>query len=105
MILPTNNFLAVPSGHIVNVTLIYMALAAPTIGRGKAAPKKAKMTKMDNIALESITCIDFIKAFLATHALADTFSPGTHSGLDFKLWWTGMRYVDTIYIFLKADST
>lgn len=103
LILSSNNFLAVSSGHIVNVTLIYTAPAAPTVGRAKAAPKKAKTTKMDNIPLESITRVDFIKAFLATHGLAETFSPGTHSGPDFKLWWTGMRCVDAIHFFLKAD--
>jgi hypothetical protein len=95
---------AVASGHIVNVTLVYSIPAAPTTGRGKApGPKKSKIMKMDNIQLESISRTDFIKAFLATHGLAETFSPGPHSGPDFKLWWAGMRRV-ILYFFLHQSD-
>ncbi|KAL6303693.1 hypothetical protein BKA93DRAFT_817976 [Sparassis latifolia] len=42
-----------------------------------------------HIVLEGIKHTGFIQAFLAVHDLADQFSPGVHSGPNFKLWWTG----------------
>ncbi|KAF9032739.1 hypothetical protein BJ165DRAFT_1328515, partial [Panaeolus papilionaceus] len=76
------------AGHLVNVTLFYTP-TQPAISRNKAIPKKAKITKMDTISMGSISRVEFIKAFLKIHGLHETFSPGTHSGPDFKLWWTG----------------
>ncbi|KJA18856.1 hypothetical protein HYPSUDRAFT_144459 [Hypholoma sublateritium FD-334 SS-4] len=78
---------------VVNVTLLYTG--PPTVSsnnRGKATTKKLKIVKMDNIPLsmESTSRIDFIKSFLSTHGLAETFSPGAHSGPEFKLWWPGI---------------
>jgi len=48
---------------------------------------------MDTIRLNTVSCIDFIKAILKIHGLAKTFSPGVHSGPKFKIWWTGARFV------------
>ena len=84
--------LAAPTGHVVNITLLYTE-PAPALGdRTKAAaPKKGKITKMDNIVLEGTTRVDLIKAFFRTHNIDDKYSPGIHSGPDFKFWWTGSR--------------
>ena len=83
---------APPAGHVVNITLLYSEPVQAPGPRGKpAAPKKGKITKMDNIVMEAITRADFIKAFLRTHDLYDKYAPGVHSGPDFKFWWTGSR--------------
>ncbi|KJA18810.1 hypothetical protein HYPSUDRAFT_118568, partial [Hypholoma sublateritium FD-334 SS-4] len=82
-------------GHLVNICLVFAlpVAAAPTNSRRgastAAAKKKGQTIKMDNIVLEGICRVDFIKAFLSTHGLADKFSPGIHSGPPFKLWWKG----------------
>ena len=79
--------------HLVNVTLVYPSMTAVPTGRGKAVPKKSKITKMDAISLDSITRVDFVKAFLGVHGISDKFAPGVHSGPDFKMWWNGARFV------------
>jgi hypothetical protein len=61
--------------------------------------KKAKNTKMDHIVLEGISRVEFVKAFFRIHDVADKFSPGIHSGPDFKFWWTG-RFVDSWLCFI-----
>ena len=66
-------------------------MAAPT-GQGKAVPKKSKITKME-ISLDSIMCVDFVKAILGVHHISDKFAPGVHSGPDFKMWWNGTRFI------------
>jgi len=82
-------------GHLISVGMVFSLPAAP--GPGGCAPKglvKQKMrTKMANIILEKITCTNFIKAFLSTHSLSNKYSPGVHSGPDFKLWWSGSPYI------------
>jgi hypothetical protein len=90
-----NCLASIPAGHLVNVTLIYLANLTPSTARVKTAPKKAKITKMDNIDLDLITRVEFIKAVLKIQGLSDNFSPGVHSGPSFKLWWTGARFVIT----------
>ncbi|KAF8878266.1 hypothetical protein CPB84DRAFT_1688378 [Gymnopilus junonius] len=77
------------TGHLVNMTLNYSAPAVAPPGHGKVISKKAKITKMDTISLESITRVEFIKAILAIHNLSDKFAPGVHSGPNMKVWWTG----------------
>jgi hypothetical protein len=59
----------------------------------KTVLKKAKITKMDNVVLDLNTHIEFIKAVLKIQGLSDNFSPGVHSGPNFKLWWMGARFV------------
>ncbi|EDR02921.1 uncharacterized protein LACBIDRAFT_331920 [Laccaria bicolor S238N-H82] len=76
-------------GHLINVTLMYSSTTAAPTGWGKAVPKKCKNTKMDMILLDSITCVDFVKAILGVHGISDKFAPGVHSGPDFKMWWNG----------------
>ncbi|KIJ90739.1 hypothetical protein K443DRAFT_657906 [Laccaria amethystina LaAM-08-1] len=76
-------------GHLVNVSLVHPIAAAPSTARGKAAPKKGRTTKMDTIKLDAVSRIDFVKAILKIHGLAETFSPGVHSGPNFKIWWSG----------------
>ena len=75
--------------------MVYALAVAP--GAGGHAPKglvkQKPKTKMTNIVLDQITHTDFIKAFLATHNLSDKYSPGVHSGPDFKLSWLGSPYV------------
>ena len=84
--------LALPAGHLVNVTLLYSEpLPAPGPRAKVAAPKKGRITKLDNIVLEATTRVDFIKAFFRTHNVDDKYSPGVHSGPDFKFWWSGSR--------------
>lgn len=86
--------LAAPAGHVVNVTLLYTEPATAPGNRTKAAaPKKGKITKMDNIILEleGTTRINLIKPFFRTHNIDDKYSPGIYSGPDFKFWWTGSR--------------
>ena len=51
---------------------------------------------MDNLVLDSITRVDFIKAILKIQGLSDNFSPGVYSGPNFKLWWMGARFVMTL---------
>ena len=83
--------------------MVYSIAAAP--GPGGHAPKglvkQKPKTKMTNIVLDKITHADFIKAFLATHNLSDKYSPGVHSGPDFKLWWSGSPYV--LFFILKLS--
>ena len=83
--------------------MVYSLAAAP--GPGGRAPKglvkQKPKTKMTNIVLDKITRTDFIKAFLATHNLSDKYSPGVHSGPDFKLWWSGSPYV--LFLILKSS--
>ena len=83
--------------------MVYSVAAAP--GPGGRAPKglvkQKPKTKMTNIVLDKITRADFIKAFLATHNLSDKYSPGVHSGPDFKLWWSGSPYV--FFLILKSS--
>jgi hypothetical protein len=88
-----NCLASTPAGHLVNITLIYVNNSTVPTARVKTAPKKAKITKMDNVVLDSITCVEFIKAVLKIQGLSDNFSPGVHSGPNFKLWWTGARLV------------
>ncbi|KIJ94158.1 hypothetical protein K443DRAFT_110911, partial [Laccaria amethystina LaAM-08-1] len=78
-------------GHLISVGMVYALAAAPSAsGRApKGLVKQKQKTKMTNIVLDQITRTDFIKAFLATHNLSDKYSPGVHSGPDFKLWWSG----------------
>ncbi|KIJ97316.1 hypothetical protein K443DRAFT_9972 [Laccaria amethystina LaAM-08-1] len=44
---------------------------------------------MDNVVLDLNTHIEFIKAVLKIQGISDNFSPGVHSGPNFKLWWMG----------------
>ena len=93
-----------PAGHLVNVMLIYLNNTVSTAW-AKTVPKKAKITKMDNLVLNSITCVNFIKAILKIQGLSDNFSLGVHSGLNFKLWWTGARFVTTLLqVLTNTDS-
>ncbi|EDR00505.1 uncharacterized protein LACBIDRAFT_334128 [Laccaria bicolor S238N-H82] len=72
-----------PDGHLINVTHTYtsMELTTGSSQNGKpAAPKKKATTLLGNIALEGITRVDFIKAFLSIHNLHTQFAPGVHSG-------------------------
>ncbi|KIK05387.1 hypothetical protein K443DRAFT_3876 [Laccaria amethystina LaAM-08-1] len=91
--LPQNNSIetatVAPAGHLINVTHLYSKLP-PVQGpcTRPAAPKKGKITKLDNIILEGTTCVNFIKAFFRAHNINDQYSPGVHSGPDFKLWWS-----------------
>ncbi|KIJ96371.1 hypothetical protein K443DRAFT_107389, partial [Laccaria amethystina LaAM-08-1] len=79
------------AGHLISVGMVFSL--APVPGPGGRAPKglvkQKPRTKMTNIVLDKISRSDFIKAFLATHNLSDKYSPGVHSGPDFKLWWSG----------------
>ena len=81
-----------PDGHLVNVTHTYTSTDATT-GSSRnakpAAPKKKSTTMLGNIALEGVTCVDFIKAFLSIHNLHTQFAPGIHSGPPFKLLRSG----------------
>ena len=58
--------------HLVNVTHTYTSTDATT-GSSRnakpAAPKKKSTTMLGNIALEGVTRVDFIKAFLSIHNL------------------------------------
>ncbi|TFY76970.1 hypothetical protein EWM64_g7043 [Hericium alpestre] len=47
------------------------------------------MTKFEYIKMDSISRVDFVKAFLRVHDLDNQYSPSVHAGPDFKLWWTG----------------
>ncbi|KAF9045626.1 hypothetical protein BJ165DRAFT_1346215 [Panaeolus papilionaceus] len=74
-------------GHHVNVTLFFTPPQPPLSGRNKAILKKLKITKMDTVHMTSISRVDFIKSILKIHGLDETFSPGMHSGPDFKLYY------------------
>ncbi|EDR02051.1 uncharacterized protein LACBIDRAFT_332644 [Laccaria bicolor S238N-H82] len=78
-------------GHLISVGMVYSLAAAPGPGgrASKGLVKQKPTMKMTKLVLDKITCADFIKAFLATHNMSDKYSPGVHSGPDFKLWWSG----------------
>ncbi|KAG6846921.1 hypothetical protein H0H93_011079 [Arthromyces matolae] len=46
---------------------------------------------MVDIKMENISRTEFIKQFLSVFNLATHFSPGVHSGPDFKFWFTGIN--------------
>ena len=81
------------NGHLINVTHIFTAMEPMAARNLKAAPKKKQTTMLGHIALKTITCVDFIKAFLAIHSLHTQYAPGVHSGPTFKLSWTGSTCV------------
>jgi hypothetical protein len=68
--------------------------------RGKIAMKKTKTRtiKTDRIKIDDIARVDFIQAFLRIHELADQYSPGAHTGPEFKIWWTGSRYYALLHV-------
>ncbi|KAG6836198.1 hypothetical protein H0H93_010421 [Arthromyces matolae] len=78
-----------PAGFLVSVTMIFSAPAAPN-ARGRSGVKKEKSVKMERIKIDGITRTDFIKEFLRIHSLSDHYSPGVHSGPQFRIWWTGI---------------
>jgi hypothetical protein len=85
---------AMDSGHLVSVTMYYSAPTNVPSARGtKAVVKKLNSIKLDRIIIVGATRSDFIKAFLSIHKLCDQFSPGVHAGPDFRIWWSGSRYV------------
>ncbi|KAG6848074.1 hypothetical protein H0H93_003638 [Arthromyces matolae] len=81
---------SINSAHLVSVTMFFTptTVNAPA-GRSKNA-KKDKKTKMTHIDMDGITRVDFVKAFLTVYELNTHFSPGIHSGPDFKFWFTGI---------------
>ncbi|KIK93182.1 hypothetical protein PAXRUDRAFT_145638 [Paxillus rubicundulus Ve08.2h10] len=58
-------------------------------GCAKTLLEKQWTIKSDHIKLSNINCTDFIKAWLKVHDLNEQFSPGVHSGPEFRMWWTG----------------
>ncbi|KAF8834082.1 hypothetical protein BDN67DRAFT_1016881 [Paxillus ammoniavirescens] len=76
-----------PVGHLVSAT--NLSTEKPISSRGKPTVKKLHTTKSDQIPIEDINRVDFVKAFLRIHELTDQYSPGVHFGPQFKLWWTG----------------
>ena len=60
-------------------------------GRAKIVIKKGRIIKSDHIKLVEMGRAEFIKAWLKIHELDEQFSPGIHSGPNFKMWWTGSR--------------
>ena len=71
--------------------------------QAKTVLKKVKITKMDNLVLDSITRVNFIKAILKIQGLSNNFSLGVHSGPNFKLWQMGARFVTTL-LQVSADT-
>jgi len=82
-------------GHLISVGMVYSLPVVPGPGGhvAKGLVKQKPKTKMTNVILNKIICTNFIKAFLTTHNLSEKYSPGVHSGPDFKLWWLGLPYV------------
>ncbi|KAF8056089.1 hypothetical protein FPV67DRAFT_1432500 [Lyophyllum atratum] len=78
-----------PSSHLVTVVMAYSAPVAPTTRNAKPTTKKTRTNKAKNISIEGTTRVEFIKACLSVHDIAEKFSPGVHSGPDFMLWWPG----------------
>ncbi|KAF9245415.1 hypothetical protein BU15DRAFT_71167 [Melanogaster broomeanus] len=78
-----------PVGHLVSATMVYLSTEKPTSSHGKPTVKKLCTTKSDQISIDDISHVDFVKAFLQIHELTDQYSPGVHFGPQFKLWWTG----------------
>lgn len=62
----------------------------------KLLSKQTNVTKMVSAVLRNTTRTDFIQIILGAHGLADLYHAGPHSGPNFKLWWTGIRYVVSI---------
>ncbi|KAF9230914.1 hypothetical protein BU15DRAFT_68784 [Melanogaster broomeanus] len=78
-----------PVRHLVSATMVYLSTEKPTSSRGKLTIKKLCTTKSDQISIDDISRLDFVKAFLQIHELTDQYSPGVHFSPQFKLWWTG----------------
>ncbi|TFY79566.1 hypothetical protein EWM64_g4445 [Hericium alpestre] len=87
-----------PVGLAHGVKAVTVGTAEKTLVDEMRAARGAKMalkkkptttTKFEYIKMDSISHVDFIKAFLRVHNLDSQYSPGVHAGLDFRLWWTG----------------
>ncbi|KAF9229200.1 hypothetical protein BS17DRAFT_762875 [Gyrodon lividus] len=77
-------------GHLISICMIQMVPEnSLTNGRAKTLLKKQWTIKSDHIKLSNIGRTDFIKAWLKAHDLDEQFSPGVHSGPEFRMWWTG----------------
>lgn len=79
--------------YYVHVTVAYTVVVPPTGHAKVASTKKDKLMKMESIVLDSITHVNFLKETLKVHNLSSEYSPGTHSGPDFKMSWTGSGYI------------
>ena len=96
-----------PNGHLVNVTHTYTStdsITGSSRNAKPAAPKKKSMTMLGNIALEGVTRVDFIKAFLSIHNLHTQFAPGIYSGPPFKLFYVRNFVFTIIHILIKFCS-
>ncbi|KIK76654.1 hypothetical protein PAXRUDRAFT_18046 [Paxillus rubicundulus Ve08.2h10] len=76
-------------GHLVSISMVFSSTEKPASNRGKPTVKKLCTIKSNHIMMDEISRIDFVKAFLRVHEVANQYSPGVHFGPQFKLWWTG----------------
>ncbi|GLB45420.1 hypothetical protein LshimejAT787_2500090 [Lyophyllum shimeji] len=79
-----------PKERLVAITMAFSIPGTVSARNPKPAPKKDRITKGASIVLDGITRMEFIKAFLAVHDLDDQYSPGVHSGPNFKIWWSNI---------------
>ncbi|KAF8062512.1 hypothetical protein FPV67DRAFT_1672970 [Lyophyllum atratum] len=80
----------IPKERLVAITMAFSIPGIASAQNPKPAPKRDRITKGASIVLDGITRMDFIKAFLAAHNLDALYSPGVHSGPDFKIWWSNI---------------
>ena len=76
--------------HLINVTHISTVTELTTCParNAKIVPKKKQTMMLGHITLETITRVEFIKAFLTIHSLHTQYAPGIHSGPAFRLSWS-----------------
>lgn len=78
------------AGHLVSVTrAVNVREQVVKAGKVTSAVKKDKETRTDYIGIEGTDRVSFVRNCLATHDLANDFSPGAHAGPPFKMSWTG----------------
>ncbi|KAF9225177.1 hypothetical protein BS17DRAFT_801307 [Gyrodon lividus] len=83
-------FLIEEPGHLISICMIQtVPEKSLTNGCAKTLLKKQRTIKSDHIKLSNFGHTDFIKAWLKAHDLDKQFSPGVHSGPEFRMWWTG----------------
>jgi hypothetical protein len=83
----------VTDGHLVSVTLYFEEVLDGSSRSGKARVKKGHESKSDYVNFDNISRCDAIHKFLSFHEIQDKYEPSPIQGPQFKMWYTGSRYV------------
>lgn len=83
--------------YLVQALMGYIEqLRGPPSRGSKVVTKPVHLTKMVRVELQGISRAAFIHVFLTAHGLGDDYAAGPHSGPNFKMWWTGIPYVQLL---------